>query len=41
MSGGEARDSALELQVKAALGDDLRTEEDLGRWFPLWGAPGL
>ncbi|MEU9665891.1 hypothetical protein AB0E25_09900 [Streptomyces bobili] len=38
---GQRRDSALELQVKAALGDDLRTEEDLGRWFPLWGAPGL
>lgn len=38
---GQRRDSALELQVRAALGDDLRTEEDLGRWFPLWGAPGL
>ncbi|MFF8190144.1 hypothetical protein ACF05L_04495 [Streptomyces bobili] len=38
---GQRRDSALELQVKAALRDDLRTEEDLGRWFPLWGAPGL
>ncbi|MFD5269879.1 hypothetical protein [Streptomyces sp. NPDC058335] len=38
---GQRRDSALELQVKAALGADLRTEEDLGRWFPLWGAPGL
>lgn len=38
---GEKRDNPLELQVKALLGNDLRLEEDLGRWFPLWGAPGL
>jgi PspAB-like protein len=38
---GERRDNALELQVRAALGNDLRVEQDLGRWFPLWGAPGL
>ncbi|MEU4092188.1 hypothetical protein [Streptomyces sp. NPDC026673] len=38
---GEKRDSRLELQAKALLGNDLRLEEDLGRWFPLWGAPGL
>jgi hypothetical protein len=37
----ERRDNALELQVKAALGNDLRIEQDLGRWFPVWGAPGL
>ncbi|MGQ4419733.1 hypothetical protein ACN6LA_007291 [Streptomyces sp. SAS_269] len=37
----ERRDSALELQVKAALASDLRIEPDLGRWFPVWGAPGL
>ncbi|MEU1406223.1 hypothetical protein ABZ471_28335 [Streptomyces sp. NPDC005728] len=37
----ERRDSALELQVKAQLADDLRTEQDLSRWFPVWGAPGL
>ena len=23
------------------LGDDLRVEKDLSRWFPVWGAPGL
>ncbi|MBV2353640.1 hypothetical protein KUM39_04570 [Streptomyces sp. J2-1] len=40
-SGGEHRDSPLELQVKAALTGDLRIEQDLGRWFPVWGAPGL
>ncbi|MFB0619980.1 hypothetical protein [Streptomyces sp. AGS-58] len=39
--GGGRRDGALELQVRAALGDDLRIEPDLGRWFPVWGAPGL
>ncbi|MEU5315582.1 hypothetical protein AB0G67_02445 [Streptomyces sp. NPDC021056] len=39
--GGQRRDNALELRVKAALGDDLRTEQDLSRWFPVWGAPGL
>ncbi|MFF4651936.1 hypothetical protein [Streptomyces sp. NPDC001380] len=39
--GGERRDSALELQVRALVGDDLRVEEDLSRWFPVWGAPGL
>jgi hypothetical protein len=38
---GQRRDSALELQVRAALADDLRIEQDLSRWFPVWGAPGL
>ncbi|MGW2930328.1 PspA-associated protein PspAB [Streptomyces sp. NPDC055722] len=37
----ERRDNALELQVKATLADDLQIEQDLGRWFPIWGAPGL
>lgn len=40
-SGGQTRDSAFELQVRALLRDDLRVEDDLGRWFPVWGAPGL
>lgn len=39
--GGERRDNQLELQVRAVLGDDLRVEGDLSRWFPVWGAPGL
>ena len=38
---GEKRDSALELQVKAAIEGELPLETDLGRWFPVWGAPGL
>ncbi|MER7700064.1 MULTISPECIES: hypothetical protein [unclassified Streptomyces] len=39
--GAEKRDNQLELQVRGALGDDLRVEKDLSRWFPVWGAPGL
>ncbi|MEU0135181.1 hypothetical protein ABZ172_14325 [Streptomyces sp. NPDC006296] len=39
--GGERRDNQLELQVRAVLGEDLRVEDDLSRWFPVWGAPGL
>jgi hypothetical protein len=38
---GQRRDNALELQVRAALANDLRIEQDLSRWFPVWGAPGL
>jgi hypothetical protein len=38
---GEKRDSALELQIKAAIEGELPLETDLGRWFPVWGAPGL
>lgn len=37
----ERRDNERELQLRALLRDDLRVEEDLGRWFPVWGAPGL
>jgi hypothetical protein len=38
---GERRDNSLELQVKGAIGPDLKWEQDLSRWFPVWGAPGL
>ncbi|MER6343702.1 PspA-associated protein PspAB [Streptomyces sp. NPDC001595] len=37
----QRRDNALELELRAALAGDLRIEEDLSRWFPVWGAPGL
>lgn len=37
----EKRDNAMELRVAALIGDDLRVEPDLARWFPVWGAPGL
>jgi hypothetical protein len=41
LSGQEKRDNALELQISALLKNDLRIEEDLSRWFPIWGAPGM
>jgi hypothetical protein len=37
----QQRDSALELQVRAMISDELNIEKDLSRWFPVWGAPGL
>ncbi|WP_304451088.1 hypothetical protein [Nocardiopsis sp. YSL2] len=40
-AGGQRRDNALELQVEAAIGDDLPMEKDRSRWFPVYGAPGL
>jgi hypothetical protein len=38
---GQRRDNATELRIKGVLQDDLKFEADLGRWFPVWGAPGL
>jgi PspAB-like protein len=38
---GERRDNGMELQVRGAVGADLKIETDLSRWFPVWGAPGL
>jgi hypothetical protein len=38
---GERRDNATELRVKGVLQNDLKIEDDLARWFPVWGAPGL
>jgi len=40
-AGGQRRNNSLELQTRAALAGELRIEDDLGRWFPVWGAPGL
>jgi hypothetical protein len=40
-AGDQRRDNPLELQVRALLADDLKIEQDLSRWFPVWGAPGL
>lgn len=39
--GPSKRDNSRELQLRAMLGDDLKVESDLTRWFPVWGAPGL
>ncbi len=38
---GERRDNATELRIRGVLGNDLKIESDLARWFPVWGAPGL
>jgi hypothetical protein len=40
-TGHERRDNGLEIRVKAAIEGDLKIEQDLSRWFPVWGAPGL
>ncbi|MFF9299571.1 hypothetical protein [Streptomyces sp. NPDC014764] len=37
----QRRDNALELRIRAVLAGELPVEGDLGRWFPVWGAPGL
>lgn len=39
--GGQRRDNMVELQVKELLKSDIALEQDLTKWFPVWGAPGL
>jgi hypothetical protein len=38
-SGEQQRDSERELRLKAQIGAELPVEQELERWFPLWGAP--
>jgi hypothetical protein len=38
-TGGQSRDNATELELKAKLEQELPIEQDLSRWFPLFGAP--
>jgi hypothetical protein len=38
-SGEEQRDTERELVFKAQLGAELPLEQELERWFPLWGIP--
>jgi hypothetical protein len=39
-SGGEQqRDTESELRLKAQIGNELPVEQELQRWFPLWGIP--
>jgi hypothetical protein len=40
-NGPQTRDTLLERQVRDALAADLTIEPDVGRWMPVWGAPGL
>jgi hypothetical protein len=35
------RDNLLELRVRDLVSGDLPVEQDLQRWMPIWGAPGL
>ena len=37
--GSEQRDSEREFVLKAQIGAELPVENDLTRWFPLWGIP--
>jgi hypothetical protein len=37
----QRRDSIAELRIRDLLAGELPWESDLGRWFPVWGAPGL
>jgi len=36
---GEKRDNELEIHLKGVLSKDLKVEQDMTRWFPVWGAP--
>jgi hypothetical protein len=38
-AGAQQRDSERELVVKAQVGAELPVEQELERWFPLWGIP--
>ena len=38
-TGAERRDNAAELRVRDAVAGDLPVEDDLTRWFPIWGVP--
>jgi hypothetical protein len=38
-TGNQQRDNERELVLKAQLGSELPVEQELARWFPLWGTP--
>ena len=38
-AGSEQRDNERELVSKAQIGKELPVEQELERWFPLWGIP--
>lgn len=39
--GPQRRDSAVEMQIRGVVGNDVNTEADLSKWSPLWDAPGM
>ncbi len=38
-AGDQQRDNERELRLKAQIGAELPLEQELERWFPLWGIP--
>jgi hypothetical protein len=38
-AGAQQRDNERELVLKAQVGAELPVEQELARWFPLWGIP--
>jgi hypothetical protein len=38
-AGNQQRDNERELVLKAQVGAELPVEQELERWFPLWGSP--
>ncbi len=38
-SGPQQRDNERELVLKAQVGNELPVENELSRWFPMWGVP--
>jgi hypothetical protein len=38
-TGQKRRDNARELRLKAALEKEMPIEQELERWYPVWGAP--
>jgi hypothetical protein len=38
-AGDQQRDTERELVLKAQVGKELPVEQELTRWFPLWGIP--
>lgn len=40
-NGPQSRDALLERQVRDSLASDLVIEPEVGRWLPVWEAPGL
>jgi hypothetical protein len=38
-TAGQNRDNPLELRLSSIMGRELAMEQDLTRWYPLWGIP--
>lgn len=38
-SGGQGRDNGAELRLSSIMSKELHVEQDLTKWYPLWGIP--